>query len=99
MFKDIISAPRMFKDPRITSKGKYRYRLLLTYQGKLSLFYFISHYLANNFIHKNKNRYRIREPLDLLTNISAGFVRDIYTDIHKTDTLLETYIQTYTRQT
>ena len=28
MFKDIISAPRIFKDPRITSNGKYRYRLI-----------------------------------------------------------------------
>ena len=28
MFKDIISAPRMFKDPRIMSNGKYRYRLI-----------------------------------------------------------------------
>ena len=30
MFKDIISPPRIFKDPRITSNGKYRYRLLYT---------------------------------------------------------------------
>ena len=28
MFKDINSAPRIFKDPRITSNGKYRYRLV-----------------------------------------------------------------------
>ena len=67
MFKDIISAPRMFKDPRITSNGKYRYRLIDMHHWETESAYNDCQEMSNFVMLPVKAKIRVNSKVDIFT--------------------------------